>query len=155
MTRYAVHLLTALMMGPMCALAGDGPNEIELAFTEAFNANDLRALVALYAPSAVLYPPDTFALEGIAKIRESYAQLMNEYTIRDFTITKAHHQTRGDISSGWGEFKVTMIPKAGGETLTMTGRFMDVSQRINGKWLYLADHASIPMSPPTRKKGAD
>ena len=128
--------------------AESGMNPAGEAFVKAFKANDLDAVVALYAPDAVLFPPDSMAANGKDAIRQSYAGLMNNFTIQDITITDAHHDTKGDLSFGWGMFSLTFVPKAGGEPMHMEGRFTDVSKRVNGKWLYILDHASVPLPPP-------
>ena len=70
-----------VLIGSTLAFTADGPNDVEQAFAKAIITNDLQAVLALYAPDAVLYPPDAFEVEGIAAIRENYAGLMNNYTI--------------------------------------------------------------------------
>jgi len=30
----------------------------------------------------------------------------------------------------------------------MAARYTDVARKINGQWLYIADHASVPLAPP-------
>jgi len=138
---FAVHSL----------FAESGMNPAGEAFVKAFKANDLDAVVALYAPDAVLFPPDAMVATGKDAIRQSYAGLMNNFTIQDITISDSHHDTKGDLSFGWGMFSLTLVPKAGGEPMHMNGRFSDVSKRVNGKWLYVVDHASVPLpsSPQT------
>jgi hypothetical protein len=41
-----------------------------------------------------------------------------------------------------------MTPKAGGAPQTMTVRVTTGVKKINGKWLYVVDHASVPAGPP-------
>lgn len=146
MRKILPFLLLVLFAIPV--FAADGPNTVEEAFTKAFLANDLQGVLALYAPNATLFPPDAFEAEGTTAIHDSYAGMMNQFTIQAFSLSDAHHETQGDISVGWGEWSLTMVPKAGGDPVTMKGRFTDVSKKINGKWLYIADHASLPLPPP-------
>jgi hypothetical protein len=35
-----------------------------------------------------------------------------------------------------------MVPKAGGDPVTLHGRFTDVAAKRNGRWVYIVDHAS-------------
>ncbi|MCI0415602.1 nuclear transport factor 2 family protein [bacterium] len=58
----------------------------------------------------------------------------------------------GDLSFAWGRYSVTLVPKAGGEPIQMEGRFSDTSRKINGKWLYIVDHASMNPPPPPPAK---
>ena len=61
------------------------------------------------------------------------------------------YQTVGDLSVGWGTATLTMTPKGGGAPQTMTVRVTAGVKKINGKWLYVADHASVPMGPSPGK----
>jgi len=42
---------------------------------------------------------------------------------------------------------VTAVPKAGGAAVVMKGR---ATVKIGGKWLYVVDHASVPVPPPSK-----
>jgi len=130
------------------AVADDGMNEIGLAFVKAFKANDLDGVVALYAPDALSFPPDSMNAMGRDEIRASWGGLLNNFDVQDVIITNAHHQTSGDLSSAWGNFKMILISRQDGSELVLEGRFTDVAKKINGQWLYLNDHASMPLPPP-------
>jgi ketosteroid isomerase-like protein len=43
-----------------------------------------------------------------------------------------------------------VVPKAGGDPIPMKGRASVVTKKIGGKWLYLVDHASVPLPPPAK-----
>lgn len=132
----------------MSALADEGMNEIGEAFVKAFKAGDLDRVTALYAQDAVSFPPDTMVANGQDEIRASWGGLLNNFDVEDLIITNPHHETSGDLSTAWGNFKMILIPKQGGEPMLLEGRFSDVAKRIDGKWLYVADHASVPLPPP-------
>jgi len=142
--------LTLLAAMAVPALAQPhGAKQLDDAFTHAFNANDLNAVVALYAPDATLYPPDGMEWRGIDAIRRGFTDLLSQNTVKDFRIQDAHYATSGDVSTGWGRFTLTMVPKAGGAPIRMDGRATTVARRVRGKWLYVSDHASVPLSPPS------
>ena len=124
----------------------EGMNATGAAFVKAFQANDLDGIVALYADDAEMFPPDAMVAKGKQEIRQSYAGLLERFTIQNFQVTEAHHENTGNISFGWGRFAMDMIPKGGGEKVHMEGRFSDVSKKINGKWMYIVDHASVPFA---------
>ena len=128
--------------------ADPGMGEVGKAWLKAFTANDLEGVVALYAPDAHVFPPDEVEAVGTAQIRANYTALLNNFTVKEAKILDAHHKNVGDLSYAWGRFSITLVPKAGGEPVTMEGRFSDVSQKINGKWLYIVDHASMNPPPP-------
>jgi uncharacterized protein (TIGR02246 family) len=113
---------------------------------KAATAGDVEGVVALYAPDAVLFAPDSMEARGTAAIRAAYQQMFKENTVANASIN-ATYDTSGDLSSGWGTATLTMTPKAGGSPQTMTVRVTAVARKINGKWLYVVDHASVPMGP--------
>ena len=125
-----------------------GMNEAGNAFTKAFQANDLEGVMALYGDDAELFPPDAMEAVGKDAIRADYKGLMDRFTIQNFKVIEAHHENNGNISFGWGRFTMDMVPKTGGDPVHMEGRFSDVSRKVNGKWQYVVDHASVPFAPP-------
>jgi uncharacterized protein (TIGR02246 family) len=151
--KYALALACLLIFVSLPLIAAEsGLNETGTAWVKAFKANDLDAVVALYAPDAELFPPDAMQAKGKEAIRANYAGVFQNMTIQDVSVIEAEHETHGDISLSWGLFRVTMVPKAGGNPITMEGRFSDVSKRIGGKWMYVVDHASV--APPAQTMDA-
>ena len=39
-----------------------------------------------------------------------------------------------------------LVPKGGGDEMVLEGRFADAATKIDGKWQYVMDHASMPMA---------
>ena len=105
-------------------------------------ANDVDAVVRCYASDATLWIGGTPRLDGTDAIRATYTAWLGANTIKDVAFTSRKSQTSGDLSVGWGEYTITLVPKAGGEAETHSGRFSDVAARRNGKWVYIVDHAS-------------
>ena len=50
-------------------------------------------------------------------------------------------------SVAWGRFSLTLVPKAGGDPVVMTGRFTEAAERRAGTWVYIVDHASAEPAP--------
>jgi uncharacterized protein (TIGR02246 family) len=145
-------LLAAALLLAMPVPAADlGPEAVDQAWLRAVKANDLEGLVACYAPDAVMYPPDVLIAQGRDAIRENYKNLLATMTVRDATLSDTHYETHGDTGIARGQFTLTLAPKAGGDPITMKGRFVEVCRKIGGKWLYVIDHASVPMPPPPTK----
>lgn len=150
MKRLTLLALFVLFALPLVA-AEQGAEAVDQAWLNAARANDLEGLVACYAPDAVMYPPDMLIAQGKDAIREDYKNLLATMTIRDATVSDAHYETHGDTAIARGQFTLTMVPKAGGDPVTMKGRFTEVCKKVGGKWLYVIDHASVPMPPPANK----
>ena len=145
-------LVAAMTLLALPLVAADlGPEAVDQAWLKAAKANDLDGLVACYAPDAVMYPPDMLVAKGKDAIREDYKNLLAAMTIRDATITDAHYETHGDTTIAWGQFTLVLVPKAGGDPVQMHGRATEVIRKVGNKWLYVIDHASVPMPPPPSK----
>src|SRR6185436_11037816 len=119
-----------------------GAKIVDDAWVKAVTAGDVDAVVALYAPDAVLYAPDSMEARGTAAIRALYTAMFAANTVSNPTFTTTY-QTSGDLSTGWGTVTLTFTPKAGGAPQTMTVRVTEVVKKVNGKWVYVADHASV------------
>jgi uncharacterized protein (TIGR02246 family) len=127
---------------------------LDQAWIKAAQAGDVEGLVALYAPDAVLYTPGVLEAKGTDAIRKEYTGMLGAFTIKDAKIDCVY-ETHGDVSMGWGRFSMTAVPKAGGAPETWSGRVTAITKRINGKWVYTVDHASMPMpAPPASKPSA-
>ena len=50
-------------------------------------------------------------------------------------------------AAGSGRWKLT-IPAAKGPASVIEGRYTDVKAQKDGKWVYIVDHASVPLPPP-------
>ncbi len=127
--------------------AESGAASVESAWLKAFKANDVNGVVALYAPDAVGYFPGMAAVSGENGIRAAFEGMMSGNNVQDAKFFDRHSKTSGNVSVGWGRFELTLVPKAGGAPIVMKGRFTDVVERRNGKWLYIVDHASDEPPP--------
>lgn len=140
----------ALFLSAAVTTAEDGAKTVDDAWVKAMNANDLQAVLALYADDATMYPPDQAEAKGKDAIRAVYVGMLGSNTARDVKVLESHYKTSGNLSTGWGRVALTLVPKAGGNPQTLEVRFTDVAVKRSGKWLYVADHASAPLPPPAK-----
>jgi uncharacterized protein (TIGR02246 family) len=148
----ALLLAAALFVSGALLAAEDGAKSVDDAWVKAMNANDLNAVVALYADDATMYPPDQVEAKGKEAIHRVYEGMLGPNTAKDARVTESHYETSGNLSTGWGRVTLTLVPKAGGSPQTLDVRFTDVAVKRGGKWLYLVDHASAPLPPPQPQK---
>jgi uncharacterized protein (TIGR02246 family) len=142
-------LIWTLVLAAAPAAAEDaGSKSVDAAWAKGMKANDVEAVVACYAPDAVMWLPDATEARGTTAIRDSYVRFLGTYTVTDVAFPQAVYQTSGDLSAGWGTFTLTLQPKKDGDPVVMKGRFTEVAKRIGGRWLYVADHASSDPPPP-------
>jgi ketosteroid isomerase-like protein len=119
-------------------------------FLAAFNAGDTEALAALYwnSPEAVSMPPDTMVIRGTELQTGSAATLAAMHEAgASLTITESHQLVVGEAVIGWGLWTVTMNGPEG-MPVEVQGRYTDVKAERDGVWVYLVDHASVPLPPP-------
>ena len=126
---------------------------------KAYNGGDAKAVAALYAEDALLLPPGASGVRGRAAILQ--------YFTKDIADSKAagavfalDPKTDVGVSGnmGWesGMYKVTVKG-----AVVETGKFLSVSRKKDGKWLYIRDTwnadtppapAQAPAAPPAPKK---
>ena len=129
-----------------------GLSAVDSAWTKAMLANDAHACAALYDEEAVLVLPGTGAIKGRKAIEEAYTGWLGQVRVTAVAITDAQYRSAGDVSSGWGNWTVTTVPRAGGTPATETGTWCAVAVKRNGAWKYAADHASADPAPAAAAK---
>lgn len=127
----------------------DGAQAVDEAWRKAIIANDLNAILAVYDEDAVMWLPDAPQVKGREAIRKAYADLFAVNTVTGATFANTHYQTSGDLSVGWGDFTLSMSPKAGGNAVSLAGRFSVIAKKKGEGWVYIVDHASAHPSPST------
>lgn len=149
-----VLVCVALTAG--AALAADpapphGLQTLDSAWAKAMLANDAAACAALYADDAVLVLPGSGAIKGKKAIADAYAAWLKDVKVTDAAVMDTHYRSAGHVSAGWGAWKVTTIPKAGGAPTTEVGTWCAVAEKKGSAWKYVSDHASADPAPPAKK----
>jgi ketosteroid isomerase-like protein len=120
---------------------------VDQAWLKAFRAADGDALAALYDEAAVLLPPGAPAVTGRAAIRDfllKEAQGANKSGMVFGFGGKSDGGASGNL--GWSSGSYTVKDKEG--KVVETGKFLSVSKKVNGKWLYLRDTWNADSAPP-------
>ncbi len=157
----ASPLVLVLALSGACAPAAPPPPDtaamiaaataLDEQFLTAFNAGDVAAMNSLYwnSPEAMSFMPDVMVSRGIDGIRagnETGIPAMHAAGAA-LTINESHHIVVGEAVVSWGLWTMTLNGPDGMPT-EMQGRFTDVKAERDGKWVYLVDHASVPLPPP-------
>jgi ketosteroid isomerase-like protein len=130
----------ALVTGP--ATAKDDGQSAQDCFTPAFKSGNADAVSACYADDAIVWFPGGPMARGRAAIRDGFEGFFANATIKDIILTPLGHERMGDTMASWGTYAIRKIDKATGVETTGTGRYVDVSKKIGGRWLYIVDHPS-------------
>jgi uncharacterized protein (TIGR02246 family) len=142
--QFVITCLLAALASPSLAKT---PDSSQACWQPAFESGNADAVARCYAPDAVLWLPGAPRAKGRDAIRAAYAGFFAGSRIRSATLTELGKVAHGDDASSWGTFKVVLVSKKDGKETTETGRYTDVSRRIDGRWQYLVDHASDEPSP--------
>jgi ketosteroid isomerase-like protein len=137
-------LLVALTFLSVDALAADGATDVaamqavDQSWLKAYNAGDANAIAGLYDEKAILMPPGAPAARGRASIRLFLASDMaaSKKVGAVFHLgAKSDGGVNGDM--GWmsGTYSVT---DASGKVID-NGKYLSVSKKEGGKWLYVRD----------------
>lgn len=100
----------------------------------AFAAGDADAVAAQYTEDALLIPPELPTLEGRSAIAEHYRGVLSEYTVR-LQAQADEVEINGDWAWLRGRFEHVTESRAGGESLSGTGRYLAIARRgPDGVW---------------------
>jgi ketosteroid isomerase-like protein len=134
--------------------AEHGAKQLDQAFLKALKAGDVDAVVKLYHPTAIFFPPGESELRGQEPIRFRWNSLLSRNTITEGHLEDVTYETSGSLSAGWGRVSLTLVPKAGGKTVMIRGKFSSVAVRKNRKWLYVSMMVANLREPLTLKRYA-
>jgi ketosteroid isomerase-like protein len=118
-------------------------------FAEAFNKEDLEGVLAFYADDATMIDPGPgLWYRGKEEIRKSWGDFLAavespKIVLHDFTYT-----VKGEVGYCAGLFDISFKDAKSGQMVQMTGRASSVFEKRGGKWVYVIDHASVPVPPP-------
>jgi ketosteroid isomerase-like protein len=128
---------------------------VDMRFVQSFNAHDLDGMMSTYWKSddLVVFPPDAMVVRGWSALREGYAAMLKQMPGARMEVNEAHYTPVDDNVLAWGLWTITMPDSTGhGTMVAMRGRFTEVVAKKDGKWVYVVDHPSVPLPPPTNAK---
>jgi len=143
----ATLLASAFAHAAPAVSAQDFPDSVGAAWIKAVKAGDLDAVVGLYAADAIAWFPDEAEHRGAAAIRASYKALLDTYSVVEATLSDAHHFGDDRHRTNWGNFSLSLKQKSDGKVTTIKGRYTDVQEKRDGRWVYINDHASAEPAP--------
>jgi ketosteroid isomerase-like protein len=137
-----VSLASAIAFGT--AYASDSATEVgalhavDQAWMTAYNGGDVDGVAALYAEHARLQPPGAPAASGKAAIRNYFAKDIPASAKAGIKIV-LDPNSDGGVSGNLGWVSGTFSVKDSAGHTVDTGKYLSVSKKKDGKWLYWRD----------------
>jgi uncharacterized protein (TIGR02246 family) len=106
---------------------------------KAFNEGDADAIAIHFADDGILMPPGQAAVTGRPAVASYYQTIFEEYAAE---LTSGYKEVKvsGDLAIGRGYAEVRLTPRAGGESVVSTAKYLNVLQRQpDGSWLTTHD----------------
>ncbi|HYK24792.1 MAG TPA: SgcJ/EcaC family oxidoreductase [Steroidobacteraceae bacterium] len=147
MRRQTLHLfgvLVLLTVGGSQSFAAEPAtgiaalHAVDDAWVKAFNGGDADSMAALYDEHAVLLPPGAPAVHGQAAIRAFFVQMVATAG-KDGLVFSLDPKPAGGIRGDMGWSSGTYVAKDKTGRVVETGKYLSVSKRKDGKWLYVRD----------------
>ena len=145
-----------------CAPQKENPDQMIAAakaldqrFIEAYNKGDADAVMATYwnSPELVSYPPEAMEFRGWEEAKDGFVQAFANMPGVTLEIIESNYKAVGDVVIGWGKWRVS-VPSPEGSPMEILGRYTVVKAERDGKWVYIMDHASVPLpTPPDHPAG--
>lgn len=144
----AFLLVACAPKGPTADESIAAANALDQEFLDTFNRGDLNAIMATYwnNPDLVSIGLDGMGGTGWEGPKSGWEAAFAAMPGAQMTFPEMHNIPAGEVVLGWGTWAMT-IPNGDGTSTVLQGRYSDVKAPRDGKWVYLMDHASVPMPP--------
>lgn len=120
---------------------------VDVVFVKAYNSGDVDTVLAQYDDHAILQPPGAPAANGKAAIKAYFSVDIPEAAKAgaEFVLNPdATGGVSGDLGWSSGTFQV----KGKDGQVLDKGKYLSVSRKVNGKWLYIRDTWNSDTPPP-------
>ena len=145
-----LSLVLALSVGPSSAAEPSKEvaaiQAVDAIFVKAYNSGDVDTVVAQYAVHAVLQPPGAPAADGKAAIHTFFATDIPA-AAKEGAKFVLNPGAQGGFSGDLGWSSGTFHVKGKDGQVLDKGKYLSVSRKIGGKWLYIRDMWNSDNSP--------
>jgi uncharacterized protein (TIGR02246 family) len=147
-------LLALVFCPPAKADARADIKALEDRFIAAVTAKDLDAIMKVYVPDQTLFvfdvePPRQYV--GAAAYRKDWQAFLDSFNgAITFELTDLDIATDDNLAYSHSIQRVAGTDKQG-KKLDLTVRVTDVYKKINGNWLVIHEHVSVPVDLDTSK----
>ncbi len=128
---------------------------LEETLRQAFLANDVAAVAALYAEDAILSPPGSEMVWGKENIREWYSNFFKMAKITEFSLSPVKLSGENDWAYAVGKFSMKIVFQGSDTPVSDTGKYLDVRRKqADGSWEFVADTWNSDQPPSQQGESA-
>jgi ketosteroid isomerase-like protein len=153
-TAFVAVLALAAACAPSTPVAARRPTPEEMIaaataldsqYVDAFNRDDADALMATYwkSPRLVSIGLDGSAPEGWDGVSAAWHASMDGNPDSRLELIESHNVPLGEAVIGWGRWRITATSDSGAPDV-LEGPYSDVKAFVDGRWVRVLDHASVP-----------
>lgn len=108
--------------------------QVDDRMVEATNSGDIEAWLAVYTEDTVVMPPNEPVVVGRDAVRAWAQQMFDQLDMED-TVSIQEIQVAGDWAFMRATYNFRTTPKAGGESMEVTGKYLAIfSRQPDGSW---------------------
>jgi uncharacterized protein (TIGR02246 family) len=109
-------------------------------YVAAAHAGDFERWMELWIDDGIQMPPDVPRRVGKAVIRSEMEPTFSLFDMSNMVIETEEVRILGDLAYSHGTYTFDMTPKTGGETKSISGKFLDVlKKQVDGTWKMAID----------------
>lgn len=109
-------------------------------YAAAMNVGDFERWMALWDADGVRMPPNQPRSIGLEQIRATSKPDFDAFDFTGFEVYPSEIQVLGDWAFMHGLYEAAMTPKAGGDTLTFTGKYLSIlKKQTDNSWKVYID----------------
>ena len=90
------------------------------------HSGDIERWMSLWTEDGIQMSPDSPRRVGIEQIREAMQTRFDQFILTNTTFTTEEVRILGDRAHSYGTYTYNLIPKVGGDTHFISGKFMDI-----------------------------
>ena len=140
-------ILALLLPVGAYAKAGAEPSGVAGAWSQAWQAKRLDAVMQLYSDDAIFMDPSGVRISGRAQLRSFFAGVLARYTAYP-SLHSVRSVSSGDLGYDSGDYTEVLQPVASpGGSIRTHGSYLFILRKLSGRWLITTQMWTA--APPT------
>ena len=114
--------------------------ELWIEYAAAAHDGDLERWISLWIDDGIQMAPDALPRVGKEQIRSAMQPSFDLFFMSNMVIKTEEVQIFGNRAYSHGTYEFVMTPKEGGESMSYSGKFLDIlKKQVDGSWKIAID----------------